>query len=79
MGVLVREMADADAEMDDERGEVLSFTVPETGIDRLDVWLTGPCEGFSRARIQGLMTAGRVKVNGAPASAGRRRPAPATS
>ena len=67
MGVLVREMADADAEMDDEQGEVLSFTVPETGIDRLDVWLTGPCEGFSRARIQGLMKAGRVKVNGAPA------------
>ena len=63
MGLLVRVMDDA--EMDGEQGETLSFTVPETGIDRLDVWLTGVCEGFSRARIQGLMKAERVKLNGA--------------
>ena len=46
--------------------EIRTFTLPPEGIDRLDTWLTGLCEGFSRARIQGLMKAGLVKLNGTP-------------
>ena len=49
-----------------EGAEVREFTVPTEGIDRLDVWITGLCEDFSRARVQGLMKAGRVKLNGVP-------------
>ena len=61
MGILVS------GEMDNmEGGEVREFTVPAEGIDRLDVWITGHCEDFSRARVQGLMKAGRVRLNGAP-------------
>ena len=51
--------------MDDE---VLSFVVPPEGVDRLDVWLVSMTAGCSRARIQGLMKAGRLSVNGAPVS-----------
>lgn len=47
-------------------GEIKEFTLPPEGIDRLDTWLTSVCEGFSRARIQGLMKAGHVKLNGMP-------------
>ena len=47
-------------------GEIKEFIVPTDGIDRLDTWLTQACEGFSRARIQGLMKAGFVKLNGTP-------------
>ena len=64
MGVLVSdEMGNLEGM---EGAEVREFTVPAEGIDRLDVWLTGLCEDFSRARVQGLMKAGRVKLNGAP-------------
>lgn len=49
-------------------GERREFVVPPEGIDRLDVWLTGQCDGFSRARVQGLMKAGLVTVNGAVAT-----------
>ena len=34
---------------------ILEFTVPEGGIDRLDTWLAGCAEGFSRSRVQGLI------------------------
>ncbi len=44
-------------------GEILSFAIPPEGIDRLDTWLTTQCEGFSRARVQGLLKAGLVTVN----------------
>ena len=49
-------------------GESRTFTIPPEGIERLDVWLTGQCEDFSRARIQGLMKSGLVAVNGVPAT-----------
>lgn len=54
----------------EDGAEVRSFTVPPEGIDRIDVWLTGLCEDFSRARVQGLMKAGRVTLNGAPCQRG---------
>jgi len=44
--------------------EIKTFTIPPEGIDRIDTWLTTQCEGFSRARIQGLMKAKRVALNG---------------
>ena len=47
-----------------EHDEIRTFTIPETGIERLDVWLTEQCPDFSRARVQGLLKAGRVTVNG---------------
>lgn len=53
---------------DDEQlaDEVRVFTIPPEGIDRLDVWLTAQCPDFSRARVQGLMKTGRVRLNGVP-------------
>ena len=56
MGVLVISM----------EGERREFVIPSEGIDRLDVWLTSQNEGFSRARVQGLMKAGMVTVNSVP-------------
>ena len=50
----------------DDASEIRSFTVPAEDVGRLDVWLTGLCPDFSRARIQGLFRVGRVTVNGAP-------------
>ena len=50
----------------DDASEIRSFTVPSEDVGRLDVWLTGLCPDFSRARIQGLFRVGRVTVNGAP-------------
>ncbi|MBR4654458.1 MAG: RluA family pseudouridine synthase [Kiritimatiellae bacterium] len=43
------------------------FEVPAEGIARLDTWLVQMCEGFSRNRIQGLIDAGFVKIDGAVA------------
>jgi 23S rRNA pseudouridine1911/1915/1917 synthase len=57
-------------------GERREFVVPSEGIDRLDVWLTSQCEGFSRARVQGLMKAGMVTVNGTVAMRATIRTAP---
>ena len=50
--------------MDEGENEIRSFAVPQEGIDRLDVWLAAQCEDFSRARVQGLLKAGHVSVNG---------------
>ena len=48
-----------------EHDEILSFVVPPEGIGaRLDAWLAMQCEGFSRSRIQGLIRAERMRVNG---------------
>ena len=48
-----------------EDDEILSFVVPPEGIStRLDKWLVTLCDGFSRSRIQGLILAGRMQVNG---------------
>ncbi len=59
-----------------EHDEIRTFTVPEAGIERLDVWLTGQCPDFSRARVQGLLKAGRVTVNGTvvPRATARTKP-----
>lgn len=53
-------------EMDDNAMEptTLEFTVPPEGIDRIDTWLAGCAEGFSRSRVQGLIKAGMVTLNG---------------
>lgn len=56
MGLLVNAM--------DVPGEIRTFTIPEAGVDRLDVWLAQQCPDFSRARVQGLLRAGCVTVNG---------------
>ena len=48
-----------------EDDDIRSFTVPPEGAGaRLDKWLATCCEGFSRSRIQGLILAGRMRVNG---------------
>ena len=57
-------------------GERREFVIPPEGIDRLDVWLTSLNDGFSRARVQGLMKAGMVTVNGAVATRSTVRTAP---
>ena len=49
-----------------DEDDIRSFVVPPEGISaRLDAWLAGQCEGFSRSRIQGLIRAERMRVNGA--------------
>ncbi len=45
-------------------GGILSFTVPAGGVPRLDSWLAAECPDLSRSRIQGLIEAGSVFVNG---------------
>ena len=48
-----------------ETDDIRSFVVPAEGIDtRLDAWLATQCEGFSRSRVQGLIRAERMRVNG---------------
>ena len=48
-----------------ETDDIRSFVVPPEGIDtRLDAWLATQCEGFSRSRVQGLIRAERMRVNG---------------
>ncbi len=47
-------------------GEIFTLRLPPEGVDRLDAWLAAQLEGFSRARIQGLVKAGRVALNGKP-------------
>ena len=45
--------------------DIRSLTVPPEGIGaRLDAWLAEQCAGFSRSRIQGLIRAERMRVNG---------------
>ena len=53
-------------EIDDNAMEPTTreFTVPPEGIDRIDTWLAGCAEGFSRSRVQGLIKAGMVTLNG---------------
>ncbi|MGN0852497.1 MAG: RluA family pseudouridine synthase [Kiritimatiellia bacterium] len=62
--------------MKPEADEIRTFTVPPEGIDRLDVWLAACCEGFSRARVQGLLKAGRVSVNGVAVARARQKVRP---
>ena len=50
--------------------------MPEAGIDRLDTWLVQMCEGFSRNRIQGLIDAGFVRIDGEAATKTGLRPPP---
>ena len=52
------------------------FTVPPEGIDRLDTWLVQMCEGFSRNRIQGLIDAQFVRIDGEVAPKAGVRPPP---
>jgi len=62
-------MADGDGELDESEadgGETRVFAVA-SGAPRLDVWLVEQCPDFSRSRVQGLIKAGRVCVNGVPA------------
>ena len=48
-----------------EADDIRSFVVPPEGIvTRLDAWLAEKCEGFSRSRVQGLIRAERMRVNG---------------
>ncbi len=49
-----------------EEDDIRSFAVPPEGIEaRLDAWLAEQCAEFSRSRIQGLIRAERMRVNGA--------------
>lgn len=45
-------------------GTTLSFTAGDDAGGRLDVYLAGTLEDFSRARIQGLIKSGNVRVDG---------------
>ena len=55
---------------------IKQFNVPPEGIDRLDTWLVQMCEGFSRNRIQGLIDAQFVRIDGEVAPKAGVRPPP---
>lgn len=55
-----------DGDVSEEEGTSFAFAVPAGGIARVDTWLTGMMQGFSRSRIQGLMKAGQVTAGGRP-------------
>ncbi len=48
----------------DGEDSIMEFTVPSGDTGRLDAWLATQCDGFSRSRIQGLIKAGRMAING---------------
>jgi 23S rRNA pseudouridine1911/1915/1917 synthase len=54
----------------EEDDSIMEFAVPAGDVGRLDAWLAAQCEGFSRSRIQGLIKAGRMTVNGKECSRG---------
>ncbi len=53
-------------------GKELHFTAGEEAVERLDVWLAARLPGLSRARIQALIRAGNITVEGGAAREHRR-------
>ncbi len=55
-----------------EGGRELNFTAEHDAAERLDVWLAGRLPGLSRARLQALIRAGNITVDGRAANGHRR-------
>ncbi len=64
-------------EENDVAGEVRVAVAPaEAAGERVDVWLTGLWPDLSRSRVQGLIGAGKLSVDGAPVTHARDKPRP---
>jgi 23S rRNA pseudouridine1911/1915/1917 synthase len=57
-------------------GETRTAIAPVDAGDRVDVWLTKLWPDLSRARIQGLIGAGKLSADGAPVNAAKEKPRP---
>jgi len=69
-------MAEA-ADIEDDDGEVRVAVAPAEGAgDRVDVWLAKLWPDISRSRVQGLIGAGKLSVDGAPVTHAKEKPRP---
>jgi 23S rRNA pseudouridine1911/1915/1917 synthase len=59
---------------DDEGGEVRAAVAPADAGERVDAWLAKLWPDLSRARIQGLIGAGKLSVDGAPVTHAKDKP-----
>jgi 23S rRNA pseudouridine1911/1915/1917 synthase len=66
----------ADQHEDLEIGETRGAVAPEDAGDRVDVWLARLWPDLSRARIQGLIGAGKLTVDGAAVTHAKDKPRP---
>ncbi|MEZ5970682.1 MAG: RluA family pseudouridine synthase [Hyphomonadaceae bacterium] len=64
---------DDDAEQDNE-GEIRSAVAPADAGDRVDAWLAKLWPDLSRSRVQGLIGAGKLTVDGAPVTHSKDKP-----
>lgn len=62
---------------DEDEGEVRSAVAPADGAgDRVDAWLAKLWPDLSRSRVQGLIGAGKLTVDGAPVTHAKDKPRP---
>jgi 23S rRNA pseudouridine1911/1915/1917 synthase len=67
---------DPDEAEEGPAGDILRVRASETGLERVDVWLAQTWPDLSRSRIQGLIGAGKLTVNGAPVGYAKDKPIP---
>lgn len=64
----------SDHDEDFETGEVREAIAPEDAGDRVDAWLGKLWPDLSRSRVQGLIGAGKLSVDGAPVTHAKDKP-----
>lgn len=64
----------SDHDEDFEKGEVREAIAPEDAGDRVDAWLGKLWPDLSRSRVQGLIGAGKLSVDGAPVTHAKDKP-----
>jgi 23S rRNA pseudouridine1911/1915/1917 synthase len=65
-----------DIDNDVEDGEIRAAIAPEGAGQRVDAWLARLWPDISRSRVQGLIGAGKLSVDGAPVTHAKDRPRP---
>ncbi len=63
-----------DEQDDAEAGETRTAVAPDGAADRVDVWLAQLWPDLSRSRVQGLIGAGKLSVDGAPVTHAKDKP-----
>jgi 23S rRNA pseudouridine1911/1915/1917 synthase len=58
----------------EEPGETRTAIAPEGAADRVDIWLAQLWPDLSRSRVQGLIGAGKLSVDGAPVTHAKDKP-----
>ncbi len=67
-------MSDIDETTEEAPGEIRSAVAPEGAGDRVDAWLGKLWPDLSRSRVQGLIGAGKLTVDGAPVTHAKDKP-----